>query len=326
MDEILKNEEIYVIKRNGLHELVSFDKIHERIKALVRRSPPLNRVNHVIITQKTIQGLHKGVTTADLDILAAETAAAMSTIHPEYETLAARIAISNLHKSTTPNFLEVTEALRDNLDPKNFKPAPRVSLEYYNFVKDHIDIIKSTIDYERDYLYEYFGFKVLEKSYLLRANGKIVERPQAEHMRVALGIHYGDIEEAIKTYWWISNHYKTFATPTLMNAGTPFPQLSSCFLLTMKADSIAGIYDTLKDTALLSKHAGGVGLSISNVRATQSYIRGTDGYSDGILPMLRVYNDTARYVNQGGGKRKGSFAIYLEPWHADIEIFLNLKR
>ncbi|CAK7994582.1 Ribonucleoside-diphosphate reductase large subunit [uncultured virus] len=326
MDEFLKNEDVYVIKRSGLHELVSFDKILERIKALVRKDPPLTRVNHVIIAQKTIQGLYKGVTTSELDTLAAETAAYMSTTHPEYDILAARIAISNLQKSTSSDFMKVTQALIENRDPKNDLPAPRVSNEYYQFVKENIEAINEAIDYERDYLYEYFGYKVLEKSYLLRSNGKIVERPQATHMRVALGVHLGDLDKALQVYRWLSLHFMTYATPTIMNAGTPFPQLSSCFLLAMKEDSIAGIYKTLADTALLSKHAGGIGLSISNVRATQSYIRGTDGNSDGIVPMLRVYNDTARYVNQGGGKRKGSFAIYLEPWHPDIEVFLELKR
>lgn len=319
-------EDIWVVKRCGRHEFVSFDKVLLRIKDLANRTPRLSKVNHAVVAQKTIQGLYSGVKTSDLDVLAAENAAYMSTVHPEYESLAARIAISNLQKSTPSDFMEVTQKLYDNVDQVTHLPAPRVSQEYYNFVKENIDLIRKNIDYDRDYDYEYFGFKVLEKTYLLRAADKIVERPQSMHMREVLGIHIGDIDTAIRMYHWVSKHFSTYATATKINSGTLKSQFSSCFLLKMKEDSIDGIYETLKNCALLSKHAGGIGISITNVRAKGSYIKGSDGRSDGILPMLRVYNDTARYVSQGGGKRKGCIACYIEPWHADIETFLSMKR
>ncbi|HWZ22823.1 MAG TPA: ribonucleoside-diphosphate reductase subunit alpha, partial [Cytophagaceae bacterium] len=286
----------------------------------------LNYVNPINVARKVIDGIHDGVTTVQLDMLAAEQAASMTTTHPDYAILAARIAISNLHKETSKSFSNTMKRLYTYVDPKTGENASLISKEVYESVRKHAAQLDSSIIYERDYNYDYFGFKTLEKSYLLKLDGKIVERPQHMLMRVAIGIHYNDIDAAVETYTLMSEKWFTHATPTLFNAGTPKPQLSSCFLLTMKDDSIDGIYDTLKQCAKISQSAGGIGLSIHNVRATGSYIKGTNGTSNGIIPMLRVFNDTARYVDQGGGKRKGAFAVYLEPWHADVFEFLEMRK
>lgn len=316
---------MYVIKRDGRQESVKFDKITARIQKLCYGLDP-NHVDSVSVAMKVIQGIFPGVTTVQLDNLAAETAASMTTRHPDYALLASRIAISNLHKITKKSFSETMKDLYLFVDPKTQQHAPLIADDVYEIIRDNATELDSTIIYDRDFGYDYFGFKTLEKSYLLKINGQVAERPQHMLMRVAVGIHKNDIAQAIKTYELMSERWFTHATPTLFNAGTPKPQMSSCFLLTMKDDSIEGIYDTLKQCAKISQSAGGIGLSIHNVRATGSYIRGTNGTSNGIVPMLRVFNDTARYVDQGGGKRKGSFAIYLEPWHADVFDFLNLKK
>ncbi|MBX7242510.1 MAG: ribonucleoside-diphosphate reductase subunit alpha [Bacteroidia bacterium] len=315
---------MYVIKRNGKKEEVKMDKITSRITRLCYNLSDL--VDPIVVSLKVVQGLYDGVHTTELDNLAAETAAAMTTKHPDYAKLAARIAVSNLHKSTKKSFSETIRDLYKYLDPKTGEMAALISDELYQTVKKHADELDSAIIYDRDYNFDYFGFKTLERSYLLKLNGKIAERPQHMIMRVAVGIHGEDIASAIETYNLMSEKWFTHATPTLFNAGTPRPQLSSCFLVTMQDDSIEGIYETLKQCALISQSAGGIGLSIHNIRATGSYIKGTNGNSNGIVPMLRVFNDTARYVDQGGGKRKGAFAIYLEPWHADIFEFLELRK
>ena len=316
---------MYVVKRDGRQESVKFDKVTARIQKLCYGLDPLH-VDSVSVAMKVIQGIFPGVTTSQLDNLAAETAASMTTKHPDYALLASRIAISNLHKITKKSFSETMRDLYHYVDPKTGAKAPLIADDVFQIIQENSDILDSTIIYDRDFGYDYFGFKTLEKSYLLKIDGKVAERPQHMLMRVAVGIHKNDIEQAIKTYELMSERWFTHATPTLFNAGTPKPQMSSCFLLTMRDDSIDGIYDTLKQCAKISQSAGGIGLSIHNVRATGSYIRGTNGTSNGIVPMLRVFNDTARYVDQGGGKRKGSFAIYLEPWHSDIFDFLNLKK
>ncbi len=316
---------MYVIKRDGRQESVKFDKITARIQKLCYGLDP-NHVDSVSVAMKVIQGIFPGVTTAQLDNLAAETAASMTTRHPDYALLASRIAISNLHKNTKKSFSETMKDLYTFVDSKTGHAAPLIADDVYEIIRANADELDSTIIYDRDFGYDYFGFKTLEKSYLLKIDGSVAERPQHMLMRVSVGIHKDDIAQAIKTYELMSERWFTHATPTLFNAGTPKPQMSSCFLLTMQDDSIDGIYDTLKQCAKISQSAGGIGLSIHNVRATGSYIRGTNGTSNGIVPMLRVFNDTARYVDQGGGKRKGSFAIYLEPWHADIFDFLNLKK
>lgn len=316
---------MYVIKRDGRQESVKFDKITARIQKLCYGLDP-NHVDSVSVAMKVIQGIFPGVTTAQLDNLAAETAASMTTRHPDYALLASRIAISNLHKNTKKSFSETMKDLYSYVDSKTGHAAPLIADDVYEIIRSNADELDSTIIYDRDFGYDYFGFKTLEKSYLLKIDGTVAERPQHMLMRVSVGIHKSDIAQAIKTYELMSERWFTHATPTLFNAGTPKPQMSSCFLLTMQDDSIDGIYDTLKQCAKISQSAGGIGLSIHNVRATGSYIRGTNGTSNGIVPMLRVFNDTARYVDQGGGKRKGSFAIYLEPWHSDIFDFLNLKK
>lgn len=314
-----------VIKRNGRREKVTFDKITARIEKLCYG---LDRrfVNSIDVAKKVIEGLYDGVTTSELDNLAAETSASLTVKHPDYATLASRIAVSNLHKNTTKSFSATMKMLFECTDSKTGKYLPLLADDVWQIISDNADILDSTIIYDRDYGFDYFGFKTLEKSYLLKLDGKIVERPQHMYMRVAIGIHKNDIDEAIKTYNLMSERWFTHATPTLFNAGTPKPQMSSCFLLTMKDDSIEGIYDTLKQTAKISQSAGGIGLAIHNIRATGSYIGGTNGTSNGIIPMLKVFNDTARYVDQGGGKRKGAFAVYLEPWHADIFEFLDLRK
>ncbi|MBV1922735.1 MAG: ribonucleoside-diphosphate reductase subunit alpha, partial [Flavobacteriaceae bacterium] len=300
------------------------DKITARVRKLCYGLNDL--VDPVKVAMRVIEGLYDGVTTSELDNLAAEVAATLTTSHPDYARLAARISVSNLHKNTKKTFSEVMTDLYEYVNPRTGKPAPLLSDEVYNVIKENADELDSTIIYNRDFGYDYFGFKTLERSYLLKLNGNIVERPQHMLMRVSLGIHLDDLAAAKETYELMSKKFFTHATPTLFNSGTPKPQMSSCFLLTMKDDSIDGIYDTLKQTAKISQSAGGIGLSIHNIRATGSYISGTNGTSNGIVPMLQVYNDTARYVDQGGGKRKGSFAIYLEPWHADIFEFLDLKK
>jgi len=316
---------MYVVKRDGRRETILFDKITSRIEKLCYG---LNRdyVQPVEVAKKVIVGMYDGIATTRLDELAAETAASLTAMHPDYALLAARIAISNLHKETLKSFSETMKALYHYIDPATGQKAPLLADEVMQVVNQNAEQLDSAIIYSRDYDYDYFGFKTLERSYLLKMNGKVAERPQHLLMRVAVGIHQSDIAAAIKTYELMSEKWYTHATPTLFNAGTPKPQLSSCFLLSLKEDSIDGIYDTLKQTAKISQSAGGIGLSIHNVRATGSYIRGTNGTSNGVVPMLRVFNDTARYVDQGGGKRKGSFAIYLEPWHADIFDFLDLKK
>jgi ribonucleoside-diphosphate reductase alpha chain len=315
---------MYVIKRDGHKEPVMFDKITDRIKKLCYGLNGL--VEPVKVAMRVIEGLYDGVSTSELDNLAAETAASMTIAHPDYAQLAARIAISNLHSNTKKSFSETMNEMYHYVNPRTNLEAPLLSEEVYKVIMDNAKFLDSHVIYNRDFNYDYFGFKTLERSYLLRINGKIVERPQHMLMRVAVGIHLNDLEAVIETYDLMSKKFFTHATPTLFNAGTPKPQMSSCFLLAMKDDSIDGIYDTLKNTAKISQSAGGVGLSIHNVRATGSYIRGTNGTSNGIVPMLRVFNDTARYVDQGGGKRKGSFAIYIETWHADIFEFLDLKK
>ena len=302
---------MFVIKRNGTKETVKFDKITARIEKLCYGLNP-SLVDPIDVAKKVIEGLFDGVTTSELDNLAAETAASLTTKHPDYALLASRIAVSNLHKNTTKSFSGTMRKLHDYIDPKTCKIASLIADDVMKIIDENAAILDSTIIYDRDFGFDYFGFKTLEKSYLLKLDGEIAERPQHMFMRVAIGIHKSDIDSAIKTYNLISERWFTHATPTLFNAGTPKPQMSSCFLLTMKDDSIDGIYDTLKQTAKISQSAGGIGLSIHNVRATGSYISGTNGTSNGIVPMLRVFNDTARYVDQGGGKRKGAFAIYLE--------------
>ena len=314
-----------VIKRSGKKESVKFDKITARIEKLCYG---LDRrfVSAVDVAKKVIEGLYDGVSTTELDNLAAETSASLTVKHPDYALLASRIAVSNLHKNTTKSFSKTMQSLYECRDERTGKYLPLIAADVWKIIHDNAELLDSTIIYDRDYGFDYFGFKTLEKSYLLKLNNKIVERPQHMYMRVAIGIHKDDIESAIKTYHLMSERWFTHATPTLFNAGTPKPQMSSCFLLTMKDDSIEGIYDTLKQTAKISQSAGGIGLAIHNIRATGSYIGGTNGTSNGIIPMLKVFNDTARYVDQGGGKRKGAFAIYLEPWHADVFEFLDLRK
>jgi ribonucleoside-diphosphate reductase alpha chain len=315
---------MYVIKRNGKQESVKFDKVTARIEKLSYSLSPL--VDIYEVAKKTIEGIYEGVPTTELDNLAAETAASLTTKHPDYAILASRIAVSNLHKNTIKSFSGTMRKLHAYVNPANGKKMPLIADDVMDIINANAELLDSTIIYDRDFGFDYFGFKTLEKSYLLRIDGKIAERPQHMYMRVAVGIHKEDIESAIKTYHLMSERWFTHATPTLFNAGTPKPQMSSCFLLTMKDDSIDGIYDTLKQTAKISQSAGGIGLAIHNVRATGSYIGGTNGTSNGLIPMLRVFNDTARYVDQGGGKRKGAFAIYLEPWHADVFEFLDLRK
>jgi len=314
-----------VIKRNGKREDVSFDKITARVKKLCY-GLDAKYIQPLEIAKNVIQGLYDGVTTMELDNLAAETSATMATVHPEYALLAARISVSNLHKMTNKSFSETMEALYNYIDPKTGEKAGLIGEETYAVIMDNADKIDSAIIYDRDYSFDYFGFKTLERSYLLRMDGNIVERPQHLLMRTAIGIHGADITAAVETYNLMSEKWFIHATPTLFNAGTPKPQLSSCFLLSTTEDSIAGIFETLTRCAKISQSAGGIGLSVHNVRATGSYIKGTGGTSNGIVPMLKVFNDTARYVDQGGGKRKGAFAVYIEPWHADIKQFLDLKK
>ena len=315
---------MYVVKRDEKKEAVKFDKITARIIKMCYGLDPL--VSPESVAMKVIEGIYDGVSTSNLDNLAAEVAAAKTIDHPDYALLASRIAVSNLHKETKKTFSEVMSDLYYYIDPKTNQKASLLADDVFNIIQEHKETLDSSIIYDRDFRYDYFGFKTLTRSYLMKLNGKIAERPQQMLMRVALGIHKSDVESAIKTYHLMSEGWFTHATPTLFNSGTPKPQMSSCFLLTMKEDSIEGIYETLKACAQISQSAGGIGLSIHNIRATGSYIKGTNGTSNGIVPMLRVFNDTARYVDQGGGKRKGSFAMYIEPWHADVFDFLDLKK
>jgi len=315
---------MYVVKRDDRKETVKFDKITARIIKMCYGLDPL--VSPEAVAMKVIEGIYDGVTTTDLDNLAAEVAAAKTIDHPDYALLASRIAVSNLHKETKKTFSDVIDDLHHYIDPKTGQNASLVADDVYAIIQENKELLDSSIIYDRDFRYDYFGFKTLSRSYLMRLNGKIAERPQQMLMRVAIGIHKKDVASAIKTYNLMSEGWFTHATPTLFNAGTPKPQMSSCFLLTMKSDSIEGIYDTLKSCAQISQSAGGIGLALHDIRATGSYIKGTNGTSNGIVPMLRVFNDTARYVDQGGGKRKGSFAMYIEPWHADVFDFLDLKK
>jgi len=316
--------QLHVIKRDGRQQEVRPDSIEARLRRLCD-GLDASYVDPVPIARKVIEGLYAGISTAEVDTLTAETCAYMSQKHPDFSTLAARIAVSCLHKRTTDSFSQTCRVLYEYHD-KQGRPAALISDRVFEFITANAATLDEAVDYHRDFDYDYFGFKTLEKSYLLRVHGKVIERPQHMIMRVACGIHTGDVTAAIETYDLMSRRYFTHATPTLFNAGTPTPQMSSCFLLTVKSDSIEGIYDTLKQCALISKSAGGIGVAVSNVRAQGSYVRGTNGYSNGLVPMLRNFNETARYVDQGGGKRKGSFAMYLEPWHSDIFDFLELKK
>ena len=314
-----------VVNRKGEKEDVRFDAILEKLSGLTDGLDP-NWIDPAHLTKLTIEGLYDGVSTRELDQLAAETAASLASHHPDYSRLAARICVDDLHRSTKSLFTDVITDLRDYIDPESKKHAPLISEEVFDIIMANADKLNNHIDYDRDYNYDYFGFKTLERSCLLKLHGEVAERPQHMLMRVSVGIHHGNIEKALETYDLMSQGYFTHATPTLFNSGTPTPQMSSCFLLTMQDDSLVGIYDTLKQCALISKSAGGIGLSIHHIRSKGSYIKGTNGESNGIVPMLRVFNDTARYVDQGGGKRKGSIAIYLEPWHPDILAFLDLRK
>ena len=316
---------MFVLKRDGTRESVKFDKITARIQKLSYGLEP-SHVDPILVAKKVIDGVYDGVTTLELDNLAAETAAGLTSRHPDYAQLASRIAVSNLHKNTIKSFSKTIESLFNYIDPKTNLPASLIAQDVYEIVMNNAHTLDSSIIYDRDFGYDYFGFKTLERSYLLKMNNMVAERPQHMIMRVAVGIHKNDIDSAIRTYNLMSERWFTHATPTLFNAGTPKPQMSSCFLLQMKDDSIDGIYDTLKQCAKISQSAGGIGINIHNVRATGSYIKGTNGTSNGIIPMLKVYNETARYVDQGGGKRKGSIAVYLEPWHADIYDFLDIRK
>jgi ribonucleoside-diphosphate reductase alpha chain len=313
-----------VVKRDGRTEPVQFDKITARIKKLCYELH--ESVDPTKVAMRVIEGVYDGVTTTELDNLAAEVAATNAVTHPDYASLASRIAVSNLHKGTKKSFAETMEELYTYVDPITGENASLVANDVIEIIRDNAEFLDSQIIYDRDFNYDYFGFKTLERSYLLKINGEIVERPQHMLMRVAVGIHKDDLDAVVETYNGLSEGWFTHATPTLFNSGTPKPQMSSCFLLTTQEDSISGIYDTLKQCAKISQNAGGIGLAIHDIRATGSYIKGTNGTSNGIVPMLRVFNDTARYVDQGGGKRKGSFAIYIEPWHADIHDFLDLKK
>ena len=317
------DDEMYVTKRNGKSEYVAFDKILKRIKTIGQEANI--KINYSSLAMKVIDQLYSGISTTKIDELSAEQCASMASTHPDYNILAGRIVVSNHHKDTSSTLFEVISKLYNNKDVHN-KDSPIVTKEMYDIVEKHREILETTIDYTRDYLIDYFGFKTLERAYLMKVSNKIVERPQHMWMRVSLGIHKDNIEKVLETYNYMSQKYFTHATPTLYNAGTPKPQLSSCYLLSMESDSIEGIYNTLKDCAMISKWAGGIGLHIHNVRASGSEIRGTNGTSNGIVPMLKVFNNTAKYVDQGGGKRNGSFAIYLEPWHGDIEIFLQMRK
>jgi len=312
-----------VVKRNGISQPVAFDKVLGRVRKAARGL----QVNPDALAQQVLAQIVDGVKTSELDELTAQLSASLSTLHPDYASLASRIAISNHHKNTLVNFSEVVKLLSTQVKPQTNETISYIHEDLVKIVAEHGERIDAYIKYDRDYMFDYFGFKTLEKSYLLRdAQMKPIERPQHMWMRVSLALWGGvSLERAFETYDLLSQKFLTHATPTLFNAGTPRQQLSSCFLLAMKDDSISGIYKTLADCAIISKYAGGIGLHAHNIRARGSLIRGTNGLSNGLVPMLRVFNNTARYVDQGGGRRNGSFAIYLEPWHADVEDFLKLK-
>jgi ribonucleotide reductase alpha subunit len=318
-----KDEEMLVTKRDGNTEVIAFDKILKRIRTLGNEANI--KINYTSLVMKVIDQIYNNISTTKIDELSAEQCASMSTIHPDYNVLAGRIVVSNHHKNTSASFVEVMNQLYTFKD-KHGVTSPLVSKELHDIVNEHGEAFENMIDYNNDYLIDYFGFKTLERAYLMKLNGKIIERPQHMWLRVSIGIHGNNLEKIKETYNYMSSKYFTHATPTLFNAGTPHPQLSSCYLISMENDSIDGIYNTLKDCALISKWAGGIGLHIHNIRASGSHIRGTNGSSNGIVPMLRVFNHTAKYVDQGGGKRNGSFAMYLEPWHADIEAFLEMRK
>jgi len=318
-----QQDEMRVTKRNGELETIEFDKILKRVKTAGHEVGI--KINYTALVMKVIDQIYDTISTVKIDELSAEQCASMSSVHPDYNILAGRIIISNHHKNTSNSFSSVMIQLHDYLD-KHQKPSPLISEELYQIVLANRDELDRLCDYSRDFLIDYFGFKTLERAYLMKINKQIVERPQHMWLRVALGIHGNNLEKVKNTYELMSQKYFTHATPTLFNAGTPRPQLSSCFLISMESDSVDGIYNTLKDCASISKWAGGIGLHIHNVRASGSHIRGTNGNSNGIVPMLRVFNNTAKYIDQGGGRRNGSFAIYLEPWHADIEMFLQMRK
>jgi ribonucleoside-diphosphate reductase alpha chain len=313
-----------VKKRNGELEEMRYDKITKRISALCH-DLNLEYIDPTYITLKVTQGIYDGISTLELDKLAAETAASMTTTHPDYAKLAGRIAVSNLHKSTPNKFSQCIKQLYSFIEPKTGKESSLISKNLYDFVLENREAIDSAVDMERDLDFDYFGIKTLERSYLLKIGDKIVERPQYLYMRVAMGICNGDLEMGLRIYNDLSTHLYTHATPTLFNAGTPKAQMSSCFLLANKDDSIEGLFSTIKDVAHISKWAGGIGLHVHNVRAKGAYIKGTGGESDGLIPMMKTYNEIARWINQGG-KRKGSFAIYLEPWHSDVFEFIELRK
>jgi ribonucleoside-diphosphate reductase alpha subunit len=318
------NNEMYVTKRNGKMEIVSFDKILKRVKK-IGEEVNIHHINYTSLTMKIIDQLYNTISTTKIDELTSEFCATMASIHPDYNVLASRIIVSNHQKNTKESFSDVMNQLYQFKD-KHGKHSPLVSEELITIVKKNKEFLNTLCCHQRDYLIDYFGFKTLERAYLLKIGGKIMERPQHMWLRVSIGIHGNNLEKIKETYDAMSQKYFTHATPTLYNAGTPHPQLSSCFLIAMEEDSIEGIYNTLKDCALISKWAGGIGLHIHNIRASGSHIRGTNGQSNGLVPMLKVFNNTAKYVDQGGGKRNGSFAIYLEPWHADIELFLQMRK
>ncbi|KAF8563158.1 hypothetical protein P879_09272 [Paragonimus westermani] len=313
-------DKMYVIKR-GVH----CDKIAKRIRALCYGLDKAY-IDVDAVTRRVVTGLYPGVTTVELDNLAAEVCASMITRYHDYATLAARLAVSNLHKKTKERFSDVMEDLYNYYNPRTRLHSPLIADDIIGIIRTNADRLNAAIDYKRDFNYNYFGFKTLERSYLLKLHGQVHERPQHMLMRVSVGIHKDDIDSAIETYNLMSEKWFTHASPTLFNSGTPRPQMSSCFLLTMKDDSIEGIYDTLKECAIISKNAGGIGLNVHNIRSAGTYIAGTNGDSNGLVPMLRVFNNTARYVDQGGNKRPGAFAIYLEPWHPDILQFVEMRK
>jgi len=319
---IEEDQEMRVLKRNGKYENIGFDKILKRVKGIGQECGI--KLNYTTFVMKVIDQLYDGIPTAKIDELTAEQCASLSIQHPDYNILAGRLIVSNHHKNTNSSFFSVMKKLY-NFKDVHHKPYPLLNNSFFEIVEKHKDELDKMIDHERDYLIDYFGFKTLERSYLMKIGGIVVERPQYVWLRVALAIHGDNMEKVRTSYDLMSQKYFTHATPTLFNAGTPNQQLSSCYLLALEDDSITGIYNTLADCAQISKYSGGIGLHIHNVRATGSHIRGTNGKTDGIVPMLKVYNATARYVSQGG-KRGGSFAIYLEPWHADIDNFLEMKK
>ena len=313
-----------VKKRDGSLEEMRYDKITRRISSLCS-DLNLDYVDPTYITLKVTQGIYDGISSTELDTLAAETAASMTTTHPDYAKLAGRLAVTNLHKTTPKKFSQSIKELYSFIEPRTGQESSLISDELFNFVKKNRAVIDGAIVQERDFDFDYFGFKTLERSYLLKIGERIVERPQYMYMRVAMGICDGDIEMGLRIYDDLSQHFYTHATPTLFNAGTRRPQMSSCFLIGNKGDDINGLFDTIQDVANISKWAGGIGLHVHDVRAKGSYIKGTGGESDGLLPMMKTYNEVARWINQGG-KRKGSFAVYLEPWHADVFEFIDLRK